>query len=408
MSIKVDGHELDQGVVDKFLGEMLNTLPMFRQTVYGCAKCDAEVDFGDDDIATCPECGTKLRTPHGLKYDHFRVIQELAPSGTRDYWIERVKTEGLTPARLRAEIKYTAYSYTYESSPTNGEGERRRRSKREIDAICAAIYKVVKEDAPMTVRQVFYRLVSEGVISKTENEYKTTVCRLLAKMRRSGEMPFSWIADNTRWMRKPRTYSSLESMLRNTAEAYRRAVWDNQDAYVEIWLEKDALAGVLMEETAAWDVPLMVVRGFSSLSFLYSAAETIAEAGKPAYLYYFGDYDPSGLVIPRKIEEDLRTFAPDAEIHFERVAVTHAQIKELNLPTRPTKRSDSRSKNFKGESVEVDAIPSRKLREIVRDCITRHIDEREYEVLKAAEASERASLKRWVQEREDEDEPFLG
>ena len=112
----------------------------------------------------------------------------------------------------------------------------------------------------MTVRQVFYRLVSSGVIPKTEASYKNIVVRLLGIMRREGDLPFRWIADNTRWMRKPSTYSSLEHALDNTIATYRRALWDQQDSYVEIWLEKDALAGVLYDVTAEWDVPLMVTR----------------------------------------------------------------------------------------------------------------------------------------------------
>jgi hypothetical protein len=79
---------------------------------------------------------------------------------------------------------------------------------------------------------------------------------------------------------------------------------------------------VLLEETNQWDVPLMVTRGYSSVSFLHSAAEAIEEKGKPAYLYYFGDHDPSGRDITRATEDGLREFAPGAEIHFERVAVT--------------------------------------------------------------------------------------
>lgn len=274
----------------------------------------------------------------------------------------------------------------------NGSSPTKRRGRREIEAIKEAIYQALLEDAPMTVRQVFYRLVSAGVIAKTEGEYKSTVVRLLGEMRRRGEIEFSWIADNTRWMRKPRTYSSLENMLRRTVEAYRRSVWDNQDCYVEIWLEKDALAGVLYEATGAWDVPLMVTRGYPSLSFLHGAAETIAAQDKPTYLYYFGDYDPSGLDIPRKVESDLREFAPAADIEFERVAVTRRQIAELRLPTRPTKRTDSRAKNFVGESVEVDAIPPRTLRRIVEGCITQHIDKQAYGTLLKAEESERAAL----------------
>ena len=97
-------------------------------------------------------------------------------------------------------------------------------------------------------------------------------------------------------MRKPDTHSSPEEALANTARTYRKALWDDQDAYVEIWCEKDALAGVLYKETAVWDVPLMVSRGFASLTFLAEAAEAIAAEGKPAYLYYFGDHDPSGVL----------------------------------------------------------------------------------------------------------------
>ena len=107
----------------------------------------------------------------------------------------------------------------------------------------------------MTVRQVFYQLVTREVIAKTEGEYKMTVIRLLTEMRLAQEIPFSWIADSTRWMRKPNTYDSLKDMLDLTAQTYRRAEWADQDAYVEVWLEKEALAGVLWGETEAWVFP---------------------------------------------------------------------------------------------------------------------------------------------------------
>ena len=246
----------------------------------------------------------------------------------------------------------------------------------------------------MTVRQVFYRMVSRGVVEKTEAQYKQTVCRLLGLMRREGVIPFGWIADSTRWMRKPKTYSGLEAALARTAETYRRAVWDNQRHYVEVWLEKDALAGVLYHETQSWDVPLMVTRGYPSLTYLYEAADAISDQGKPSYIYYFGDYDPSGVDITRAVEEGLREFAPEAEIYFERVAVTRQQIADWQLPTRPTKTTDSRSKNFEGESVEVDAIPPATLRELVSDCIMRHIGELEYSSLAATEKLERETMLR--------------
>jgi hypothetical protein len=271
---------------------------------------------------------------------------------------------------------------------------KRRRSKSEIAVIRDALFDVLEAENPMTVRQVFYRLVSAAVIEKTEAQYKNTICRLLGLMRRERIIPFDWIADNTRWMRKPHTHSGLEAALEYTARTYRRSLWEDQNAYVEIWLEKDALAGVLMEETEQWDVPLMVTRGYSSLSFLHSAGEAIDAMGKPAYLYYFGDSDPSGVDITRVVEKGIREFAPDAEIYFERVAVTERQIIELNLPTRPTKKTDSRSKKFKGESVEVDSIPSAILRQLARDRITRHIDPDVLERVQLAEEAERETMQR--------------
>lgn len=272
--------------------------------------------------------------------------------------------------------------------------KRARRSKAEITTLCDAMIELLRDDNPMTVRQLFYRMVSAGLIDKTEASYQNVVVRLLAQLRRDGALPFSWITDGTRWTRKPRTHSSLSSMLEDSAQLYRRALWDDQPVHVEIWLEKEALAGVLLQETAAWDVSLMVCRGYPSISYLHSTAEDIAATDKPAYLYYFGDHDPSGLDIPRKIIADLREFAPNAEIHFERVAVTMEQVEQWNLTTRPTKKSDSRSRGFEGDSIEVDAIPPKELRQIARNCIEQHVDEDILRRTRIVEEAERDTLRR--------------
>ena len=274
--------------------------------------------------------------------------------------------------------------------------KRRRRTKAEIGDIKEAIYRVCLEARPCTCRQVFYRLVSQGVIGKTEGEYKATVIRLLGDMRRDNTIPYEWIADNTRWMRKPTSYSSLSDMADATAQFYRRAIWDGQDVYVEVWTEKDALAGVLYDITSEYDVPLMVSRGFASHSFLFEAGKAIEAQDKLTFIYHFGDYDPSGMAIDRQIQNGLEEHAPDAEIIFERIAVTPRQIIDGDLPTRPTKRSDSRSKGFGDESVEVDAIPPDQLRDLCRDCIEVHLDQSALDVTRAAEDSERDLLKSWA------------
>jgi hypothetical protein len=125
---------------------------------------------------------------------------------------------------------------------------------------------------------------------------------------------------------------------------------------------------------------------------LHSAAECLSELSVPAYIYHLGDFDPSGVNAGEKIEETLRELAPDAEIHFERIAVNHRQIAAWNLPTRPTKKSDTRSKNFGDISVELDAIEPDQLRGLVLRAIERHLPRREFEVLRAAEESERELL----------------
>lgn len=281
---------------------------------------------------------------------------------------------------------------TYGSSPIT----RSRRTKAGIEDIRAAIYGALHEDHPMTVRQVFYRLVTLGAIDKTEGEYKRTVCRLVTLLRRERVLPWGWITDFTRTMRRPDTFSGIAHAIQETAAHYRRALWHDLDVRVEVWLEKDALAGVLIEETWEYDVPLMVTRGYPSLTFLHAAGEQIEAEGKPTFVYYFGDHDPSGVDISRKVEAGLREFAPSAQIHFERVAVTPNQVKAWRLPTRPTKKTDSRARSFKGRSVEVDAIPPRQLRELCRDCITAHLDPEHLRVIQVAEESERQLLKDWV------------
>jgi len=256
---------------------------------------------------------------------------------------------------------------------------------------------IVQEQHPMTVRQVFYQAVSRGLVPKTEVAYQNVVVRLLVRLRKQGRMPYGWIVDETRWVRKPVSFTGLDAALEHVVECYRRDLWAEAPVHVEIWCEKEALAGVLYEETHRFDVPLMVTKGYPSHSFLYGAAQDILRRGKPTFLYYFGDYDPTGKDIPRYIETTLRELAPGAEIHFERVAVTPEQITEWNLPTRPTKKTDTRAKRFGDDrSVELDAIPPDMLRGLVQECILRHLDVKYLERMAVIEYLERKELERFA------------
>jgi len=258
-----------------------------------------------------------------------------------------------------------------------------------------ALFEIVEAMRPMTVRQVFYQATVHNIVEKSEAGYDK-VQTALVQMRRAGTLPYGWLADTTRWQRKPVTFGSVQQALEDTARLYRKALWVNAGVYIEVWLEKDALAGIMLPITDLYDVPLMVARGYASLSFLHTAAEYISGLDVPIYIYHFGDFDPSGVNAGEKVEQTLKEMAPGAEIHFERVAVTPEQIRAWALPTRPTKKTDSRAKKFGKVSVELDAIEPDQLRDLVEDVIQRHMPAEQLRVLKVAEKSERELIARLV------------
>lgn len=279
----------------------------------------------------------------------------------------------------------------YPASPIR----RRRATKAAIERRRAHPFEIVTAMRPMTVRQVFYQATVRGLVEKSEAGYAKVQTDLVL-MRRAGVLPYDWLADNTRWQRKPRSYAGVQDALDDTARLYRKALWAAAGAYVEIWLEKDALSGVVLPVTAQFDVPLMVARGYASLSFLHSAAEYIDGLDVPAFIYHLGDFDPSGVNAGEKIEETLREMAPGAELYFERIAVTPEQVEAWELPTRPTKASDSRARGFGEVSVELDAIEPDALRMLVRDAIELHLPPEQFAVLKAVEESERTLIRQLV------------
>jgi len=218
-------------------------------------------------------------------------------------------------------------------------------------------------------------------------------------------MPFEWLVDNTRWALKPRTHESVRAALLDTAANYRKSIWRDEECRVQIWIEKDALSRVVLPVTDEYDVPLYPARGYSSITFLHDAALRIAALDVPVYIYHFGDFDPSGVNAAECIEDDLRELAPDAEVHFERVAVTEEQIRRWRLPTRPTKQSDKRAAQFGSSvSVELDAIPPNILRDLVRRVIERHMPRRRLLKLRREETRERDQIARMVRSLDADDE----
>jgi hypothetical protein len=266
-----------------------------------------------------------------------------------------------------------------------------------MEAIKAVIVEVLKNDHPMTVRQVFDQLVVRGTIEKTEEEYQGTVIRLMTQMRIDGSFPYSWVVDESRRVRITRTFNNIGEALEHTARFYRRSALAQSPDYLEIWVEKDALSG---DPASEYDVPRMVSRGMPSITFLHGTAQAIARAarrGKRTYIYQFGDHDPSGVLILRTIERRLHQMCERFGVPgpiVERVALTAEQINEYDLPTRPTKREGNRhAKDFDGDSVELDALPPHVLRQMVTDVIEQHISASDTEILRVAEDSERQQLR---------------
>jgi hypothetical protein len=283
----------------------------------------------------------------------------------------------------------------------------KQRTKADMVAIRAAINEILAADHPQTVRQIFYRLVVRGLV-QTEVKYSQTVSRLLTEMRLAGELEWSWIVDNSRRTSVTRTFDNVADALDDSARFYRRSALRESDVYIEIWTEKDALAGILYEAASDYDVPVASSRGIPSISQLRISFENIqdaSDAGKQVYVYQFGDHDPTGCLIPKHIERQISEWCDEEGCDLptiERIALTEEQIEQYRLPTRPTKcQGNPHARDFRGESVELDALPSSVLRDLVRECIGQHISQHELNILREAEKSERNFLKILAREHGD-------
>jgi hypothetical protein len=281
-----------------------------------------------------------------------------------------------------------------ESYRTSSIKKRTRRSRKELDAILEASKMVIDEEGAITLRHLFYRIVSLGLIDKTESDYRK-LSGYTMKWRRNGDISWRAFVDSTRWYRGVKTFDDLSDALENSKNCFRRNLWQSQDAYVEIWTEKDAIATIAQQAAEPFGVPVFPMIGFGSGSALFSIAQNIKyyqeKEDKEVFVYHLGDHDPSGKCIDESTVRNLKN-DHNVEFNFERIAVTPEQISRFKLPTRPTKTSDTRSKKWVGESVEVDALPPRVIRALVEDSITRHINVEAWHREKEIERLEKATF----------------
>jgi hypothetical protein len=275
--------------------------------------------------------------------------------------------------------------------------KRRRATKAEMAERAAFLIDYAEQHGPITVRGLYYQAEVAGVpgIDKTELGYGK-VQRQVLRLRRSGDLAYEHIADATRWMRKPHSHDSLWDAMEHTVRTYRRNLWRDASDYVEIWIEKDALASVIYPVTEKYDAPLMVARGFTSETFCYEAVAARQGDQRPYYIYYLGDFDRAGQDAARSLKEKLRRFSAEEgqRVIFKQLAVTQDQIRRWRLPTREPNRQSAADRNWPHSfACELDAIDPDRLRALVETAIDKHLPQHQLRVLKVAEESEREQLK---------------
>jgi len=252
----------------------------------------------------------------------------------------------------------------------------------------------------LTLRQLYYQLVSRDIIPNSERSYKN-LGTLVSKARMAGMLDWDAIEDRGRQPRKHAEFDDIEELIEAALHAYRLPRWKGQENYVELWVEKEALAGVLQPMSDQYHVTLMVNKGYSSQSAMYESARRITRNSSEAanvVILYLGDHDPSGEDMVRDVANRLKTFTRDEyEIEVVKLALTMAQVNQYNPPPNPTKISDSRAeayiKKFGHECWEVDALDPRTMQRLIAKTIEGYIDMDLMDEIKEREEFDKEALR---------------
>jgi hypothetical protein len=292
----------------------------------------------------------------------------------------------------------------------------RAKSRALADGIVGIIDEV---GPPMSVRQVFYQCVVRQLVANDKSAY-VKIRRLLDLLRDSGDVDEEAIVDRSRSVREATTWTDADEFIEADPGSYRKDLWVMQPVRVEIWLEKDALVGVIEPVTRKLGVLLLPARGFASRSALYQASERINASEKLTIIYYLGDHDPSGLDMDRDLQHRLEKFGvtfskPEMiegpQATFDRLGILPEDIIEFNLPPQRVKsnaeakkqgkkKGDPRAtafmKKYGADTVELDALPPDELRRRIKQAIKSHIKDAAWDRAQATEAAERESIAAYV------------
>src|SRR5688572_19300588 len=205
-----------------------------------------------------------------------------------------------------------------------------------IDRAC----EILAEHHPMTVRQVYYQLVSRQVIKNNKSSYQG-VSKALVAARREGLIPWDWIEDRLRRPRKVSMWDSLADFAITATRAFRLNVWESQSSYLEVWLEKDALSGIFEDVLDDYGVTLNVGRGYDGWDSIHNASQRLKSGDT---ILYFGDFDPSGEDMVRSLRERLGSLHSEPTV--VKCALTADDIERYSLPPDFAKATDSRRDAF--------------------------------------------------------------
>jgi hypothetical protein len=258
--------------------------------------------------------------------------------------------------------------------------------------------KVLADESPMTIRQLFYRLVSITAIENNRGDYQR-VSTALTKGRNDGRIDFDWIVDRSRPEYTPNVFEDAAEYARVVSKGYRKDYWQLQPHRVEMWCEKDSVIGSIEDLTNKLGVTVRVTRGFVSTTKAHDLARAIGGSNKPMTVFYLGDHDPSGRQIESDLSERIRGYG--AKFTIERLAIHAADIAKFKLPPLRVKESDSRAAGFlrrySNKCVELDALPPNELRRRIEEAVTAMLNRNLWDRAVMVEQEELASIQRIIE-----------